>query len=221
MFRHAVEVTTDNYTAENVLGKAYERAGNNEAALACYDLSVKTEPRFPQSQFNLAMCLMTFGRVPEALEHLQAAAALDPGDPDVQYDLGIYFTQHESWTNAVNCFSNSLSVRPGFAMAQLCLGTALANVGNAPRCRAAFSGGAAAGSKFVAGQNESRPVVDGTSGIEMMTDYPAGKTWFFLPGCSLCHAASSSRKISTGRPTTLLYDPEISEISISPASWMA
>jgi tetratricopeptide (TPR) repeat protein len=128
LFRHAVAVTEDNYTAENVLGKSYERAGNDEAALACYTLSVKTEDRFPQSQFNLAMSLMTFHRTAEALEHLKAAADLDPRDPDVQYDLGIYFTQHNSWTNALNCFSNSVSVRPVFAPAQLCMGTALANL---------------------------------------------------------------------------------------------
>jgi tetratricopeptide (TPR) repeat protein len=142
LFRHAIEVTTDNYTAENVLGKAYERAGNNEAALACYTLSVNTEPRFPQSQFNLAMSLMTFHRTAEALEHLQVAAELDPRDADVQYDLGIYFTQHDSWTNALNCFSNSVSVRPDFAPAQLCMGTALANLDRAsdaaPRFREAL-----------------------------------------------------------------------------------
>jgi tetratricopeptide (TPR) repeat protein len=131
LFRHAIEVTTDNYAAENVLGKAYEKAGDNARALACYELSVKTEARFPESQFNLAMCLLTLGQTAAGLEHLQAAAALDPRDADVQYDLGIYFSQHASWTNAVNCFSNSVLVRPGFARAQLALGGALANVGRA------------------------------------------------------------------------------------------
>jgi hypothetical protein len=131
LFRHAVEVTTDNYAAENVLGKAYERAGNDAYALACYRQSVKSEPRFPQSQFNLAMCLLSFGQTAEALEHLKAAAAMEPRDADIQYDLGIYFSQHASWTNAVYCFSNSVSVRPGFARAQLALGGALANVGQA------------------------------------------------------------------------------------------
>jgi len=131
LFRHAVEVTTDNYAAENVLGKAYEGAGNNLAALTCYQMAVKTEPRFPQSQFNLAMSLLAFGRTDEALQHLETAAALDRHDPEVQYDLGIYFSQHGSWTNAVNCFSNALLLRPDFGRGQLALGGALANVGRA------------------------------------------------------------------------------------------
>jgi len=138
LFRHAVEVTTDNYAAANVLGKAYERTGDNVHALLLYRAAVETEPRFPQSQFNLAMTLLELGQTAEALQHLQAAAALEPRDPDIQYDLGIYFLQHGSMTNALNCFSNSVLVRPGFAPAQFCLGGALADTGQAPAAVAHF-----------------------------------------------------------------------------------
>jgi tetratricopeptide (TPR) repeat protein len=131
LFRHAIEVTTDNYVAENALGKTYEKMGDNARALYLYQWSVQTEPRFPTSQFNLAMCLLTVGQTAEGLQHLKAAAALEPRDPDIQYDLGIYFSQHASWTNAVNCFSNSVTVRPDFAPAQFAFGGALANLGQA------------------------------------------------------------------------------------------
>ena len=136
LFRHTVKVTTDNYAAENVLGKAYEKTGDDARALACYQLAVATEPRFPQSQFNLAMCLLTLGKTAEAFEHLQAAAELEPRDADIQFDLGIYFAQHGGWTNAMNCFSNSVLVRPGFAPAQLGLGGAYANLGRAAEAAA-------------------------------------------------------------------------------------
>lgn len=131
LFRHTMEVTTDNYAAENTLGKAYEKAGDHMHALLLYQASVATEPRFPPSQFNLAMELLTFGKTDEALEHLQITAKLVPRDPDVQYDLGIYFSQHGAWTNAANCFSNSVQVRPDFVPAQMALGSAYANIGHA------------------------------------------------------------------------------------------
>ena len=67
LFRHAVEILPDNYAAENCLGKAYELAGDNARALVCYQAAVATEPRFPQSQFNLAMSLLALGRTDEAL----------------------------------------------------------------------------------------------------------------------------------------------------------
>lgn len=131
LFRHALEVTTDNYVAANCLGKAYEQAGDSTHALILYRASVETEPRYPYSQFNLAMALLDIGQTDEALQHLQVAAALEPRDAEIQFDLGIYFAQHYSWTNAVNCFSNSLAVRPNFAPAQFGLGGALANLGRA------------------------------------------------------------------------------------------
>lgn len=131
LFRHAIDVTTDNYVAANVLGKSYEKLGDSAHAMVLYKLSVETESRYPYSQFNLAMALLENGQTQEALQHLQVAAALEPRDPDIQYDLGIYFSQHASWTNAVNCFSNSLLVRPNFAPAQMAMGGALANSGRA------------------------------------------------------------------------------------------
>jgi Tfp pilus assembly protein PilF len=131
LFRHAMEVTTDNYVAANTLGKAYEDVGDRAHALVLYRASVASEPRFPSSQFNLAMLLLELGDNQQAFQHLQIAAALVPRDADVQYDLGIYFSQHGGWTNAVGCFRQSISVRPAFAPAQLALGGALANIGQA------------------------------------------------------------------------------------------
>jgi tetratricopeptide (TPR) repeat protein len=129
LFRHALEVNPDNYAAENYLGNAYEKIGDNAHALVLFHASVATEPRFPQSQFNLAMCLLTLGQTAEGIEHLQVAAAMEQRDAEIQFDLGICFAQHASWPNAVNCFSNSLLARPGFARAQLGWGNALANAG--------------------------------------------------------------------------------------------
>ena len=79
---------------------------------------METEPRFPQSQFNYAMMLLAFGQRDDALKHLQAAAALEPRNADVQFNLGVFFAKQQSWTNAVNCFSNAVLVRPDFSRAK-------------------------------------------------------------------------------------------------------
>jgi tetratricopeptide (TPR) repeat protein len=142
LFRHAIEVTTDNYVAENCLGKAYEKMGDNAHAMVLYQLSVATEPRFPYSQFNLAMALLDDHQTAEGLRHLEIAAGMEPGDAVIQYDLGLYFSKHGSWTNSLTCYSNALSVRPNFAEAQLAMGGLLANLGRAaeaaPHLRAAL-----------------------------------------------------------------------------------
>ena len=118
LFRHALDVTTDNYVAANVLGKAYEMNGQLTHAVVLYRSAVEIEPRFPQSQFNYGMILLAFRDQAGALQHLQAAATLEPRNADVQFNLGVFFERRESWTNAVNCFSNALVARPDFLSAQ-------------------------------------------------------------------------------------------------------
>lgn len=118
LFRHAIEVSPDNYIAANCLGKAYEKTGDNAHALFLYRAAVELEPRFPQSQFNYAMSLMEFGNMSEAIKHLEAAAAMEKADAGIQFDLGIIFAQHGSWTNAAHCFRNALMVRPDFTAAK-------------------------------------------------------------------------------------------------------
>jgi tetratricopeptide (TPR) repeat protein len=125
LFLHAIGVTTDNYAAENCLGKVYEKAGRNDRALVLYENAVKIEPRYPQSQFNLALCLLAYGKTNEALEHLRIAARLEPHDPDIQYDLAIYFMQHGGLNDAARGFAAALADRPNFPEAQTAFGLLL------------------------------------------------------------------------------------------------
>jgi len=118
LFRRAMEVSPDNYIAANCLGKAYEKLGDNAHALVLYKLSVEAEPRYPQSQLNYAMSLLSFGDRAGGLEHLQAAAGLEPHNPDIQFDLGVFFAQQSNWTNALQHFRNALAIRPNFPAAQ-------------------------------------------------------------------------------------------------------
>jgi hypothetical protein len=117
LFLHAIEVSPDNYIAENALGKAFEMKGEQTRALVLYENAVKLEPGYPQSQFNYAMSLMAFGHRAEAFDHLQTAARLDPQNPDIQFDLGTYFSGQGDWTNAARYFGNAIVLDPAFATA--------------------------------------------------------------------------------------------------------
>jgi tetratricopeptide (TPR) repeat protein len=118
LFRHAMEVTQDNYIAANCLGSAYDKIGDHVRALFFYKASVESRPRFPQSQYNYALCLMAFGQEEEGLKHLEIAATLTRHDPDIQCDLGNIFALRESWTNAASCYQHALQARPDFPRAQ-------------------------------------------------------------------------------------------------------
>ncbi len=121
LFRHALEVTPDNYVAANSLGKAYELAGNNAGALACYRAAVESEPHFPVSQFNFAMMLLETGDDTSGFEHLQIAAKLQPENPDIPFNLGVYFTRHADWAGSAAQFRETLRLNPENATAKTAL----------------------------------------------------------------------------------------------------
>lgn len=129
LFRHALEVTTDNYVAANNLGRAYQNIGDVLRSRECFRFAVTSEPRFPHSQFNLAVCQFALGETADGLLHLQAAAALTTHDPEIQFALGGMFAQRSDWKNAANCFSNSILMRTDSAVAHVNYASALANLG--------------------------------------------------------------------------------------------
>jgi len=126
LFLHAIEVTTDNYVAENCLGKTYERMGRNDRALVLYANAVVLEPRYPLAQLNLALCLIGFGKTDEALEHLRIAASLQPHNPDIQYDLAVCLSQQGNVADAASRFRSALADRPDFPEAKVALHAILA-----------------------------------------------------------------------------------------------
>jgi len=139
LFLHATAVTTDNYVADNTLGKAFERAGQKDRALFLYSETVRLEPRYPQGQFNLAMSLLEYGQTEEALAHLKIAANLTPHDPDIQYDLGTYFLQHDQLEEAAHRFNIALADQPKFPEAHNALGSVLSRQGRLDEAIAQFS----------------------------------------------------------------------------------
>ena len=62
IFSHTVAVTTDNYTADNFLGRALDGIGQTDAAILLYTESVKIAPHYPEAQYNLGMDLWRQGR---------------------------------------------------------------------------------------------------------------------------------------------------------------
>jgi tetratricopeptide (TPR) repeat protein len=128
LFLHTVEVTTDNYAAENCLGTALEEAGRKDAAETCYAESVRVEPDFPLGQFNLGMILLEQDKEDEASNHLAIAAQLAPRDPVMQFDFGTYLLQHGKPDEAADHFKAALAAKPDFPEARRSLDEALGKI---------------------------------------------------------------------------------------------
>jgi tetratricopeptide (TPR) repeat protein len=125
LFLHTVEVTTDNYAAEDCLGTALEDISKKDAAGKCYAESVRVEPDYPLGQFHLGMILLEQGRGDEASNHLAIAAQLAPRDPVMQFDFGTYLLQHDKKDEAAEYFRAALAAKLNFPEARRSLDEAL------------------------------------------------------------------------------------------------
>jgi hypothetical protein len=118
LFLHTVKVTTDNYAAEDCLGKALENIGNKDDAEKLYTDAVRIEPDYPMAQFDLGMIEVEQGRLPDASNHLAIAVQLSPHNAVMQFDFGTYLLQHGNLTEAANHFEFALASRPDFPEAR-------------------------------------------------------------------------------------------------------
>jgi tetratricopeptide (TPR) repeat protein len=118
LFLHAIEVTTDNYAAEDGLGKALEDMGKNDDAEKLYAEAVRIEPDYPMAQFDLGMALLERGNLNDASNHLAIAVQLSPRNPVMQFDFGTYLLQHGNPAQAAVHFKAALADRPDFPEAQ-------------------------------------------------------------------------------------------------------
>ena len=117
LFRHAIEVTTDNFVAYTCLGETLTDLGMKKEAMDFCGEAVKISPNSPVAQFNFGMALLHNNRPDEALAHLDAAGRLAPHNSEVQYNLGLFLLLHNKPAEAVSHFAAALVERPDFAEA--------------------------------------------------------------------------------------------------------
>jgi Flp pilus assembly protein TadD len=118
LFAHTVQVTTDNYAAEDCLGKSLENIGKNDDAEKFYAEAVRIEPDYPMAQFDLGMIQIENGKLDDASNHLATAVQISPHNPVMQFDFGIFLAQHGRPGEAAAHFKAALADKPDFAEAQ-------------------------------------------------------------------------------------------------------
>jgi tetratricopeptide (TPR) repeat protein len=124
LFRHAMEVTTDNYVACACLAQALDAIGQEDEALILCTNAVRIEPNYPPGQFFLGMVLLKKGKSEEALSHLSAAARLAPFDTTMHYNFGKVLLDFDRPKEAAACFIATLDNNPNFTEAHNGLGKA-------------------------------------------------------------------------------------------------
>jgi tetratricopeptide (TPR) repeat protein len=129
LYRHAMEVTSDNYLAYDGLGSALAGQGRGSEALAMCRQSVRLMPSFAQGQYNLGTVLMKQGDLEGAVEHLTLAVQIYPAFAEAHINLGQAFFRQGRLKEAEAHLAMAPALVPDYPDAQYNLGTALLKQG--------------------------------------------------------------------------------------------
>jgi len=122
LWAHALQVTKDNFMAEDYVGTAllvqnFEATGQrySEEALVHFQNAVRINPQDPISHLNLAADLHEHGRLQEAIEQYKAVLA-STRDPHLVVkcliDLGAAYQQSKDYASARQYYQQALQMEP-------------------------------------------------------------------------------------------------------------
>jgi tetratricopeptide (TPR) repeat protein len=129
LFRHALDVTRDNWLAYNNLGNVLDRAGKTHDAVEAYPQAVRIRPGYAKAHYNLGHDLAKIGRLDEAMGHWDQAVRLKPDFAEAQYNLGVALLGTGKAAEAIGHLEEALRLNPDSAEAHNSLATAFTQVG--------------------------------------------------------------------------------------------
>ena len=132
LFRHALDVTWDNWLAQYNLGLALSQVGKFEEAIGHYEQALRITPDDADAHSNLGIVLMQSGRIPEAMEQWEQALRLKPDHVEAHYNLGTALGQVGRIPEAMEQWEQALRLKPDYAEAHYNLGTVLGRVNRIP-----------------------------------------------------------------------------------------
>jgi len=129
LFKHAINVTANNYMIHNNMGTALAELGKIDAAIAHYAEALQINPGYAKAHNNLGNALDRQGRVDEAIDHYAEALRINSGYAKAHYNLGNVLARQGRVDEAIDHYAEALRINPGYAKAHNNLGNTLARQG--------------------------------------------------------------------------------------------
>jgi len=112
VFKHALEVTHNNYAAHDCLGNIYLRQGKVALAIQECSKALEIEPTWVYGHGNLGVALAKEGRYIEALEQFRQAVELRPDLASARYNLGKALGTQGRFDEALEQFHAAIRLEP-------------------------------------------------------------------------------------------------------------
>ncbi len=142
LWTHALEVTHDNWIAENNLGTALLKSARAEEAIPHFRAAVALYAADPNSNLNIGTYEQMHGNLPAAIERYKAAAsfARNPKTKAKAYNnLGYAYKGMGDLISARDSFQHAVAADPAYAGAWISLGVVAQRTGDLALAVSAYS----------------------------------------------------------------------------------
>jgi tetratricopeptide (TPR) repeat protein len=130
LFRHALNVTRDNYQAHYSLGEALLNTGKVSEAIGHYEQALQIQPDYAEVHNNFGNALVKEGKLRDAIGHYEQALRIQPNLAEAHYNLGVALEKDGRLQDALEHYKQAVRIEPDHAEAHNNLGNALFQVGN-------------------------------------------------------------------------------------------
>ncbi|UCG80700.1 MAG: tetratricopeptide repeat protein [Desulfobacterales bacterium] len=125
LFKHAVDVTTENYVAHFNLGFALAKQGRTKEAIRHYSEALRINPAWAEAHNILGNALARQGNLRVAVSHYSEALRIKPAMAEAHNNLGLALQMLGRLEEAVPHFRHALRIKPDYTQARHNLETAL------------------------------------------------------------------------------------------------
>jgi Tfp pilus assembly protein PilF len=129
LFRHALDVTENNYIAHKVIGDFFLEKGRTDEAISEYREALRLRPGYPQAHDNLGNALHIKGRTDEAISQFREAIRFKPDYAEAHGNLGAALCDTGKIDEAISEDQEAIRLKPDYAEAHNNLGAALVRKG--------------------------------------------------------------------------------------------
>ena len=138
LFKHALDVTSDNYVIHNNLGFELADRGSTDEAIKHYREAVRINPDFEIAYINLGKALLLNGKADETIRYYQSLLKIKPDYAGVHHNLGLVLLRKGETDNAIFHFQEALRINNDSAEVYNSLAAAMLSKGEIDRAISLF-----------------------------------------------------------------------------------
>ena len=153
LFKHALDVTENNYLAHNAFGNALKEEGKSNEAMHHYLSALEIRPDYAAPHYNIGHTLVAQGKLDDAIKHFQKALQIKPDHAAAHDNLGYVFMIQGKFEQAIMHYSEALRIKPDDAEVHNRLGLALVSQGQFGNAIIHFQKAVHLKTDYVAAQN--------------------------------------------------------------------